>query len=98
MPEFTEYPKMLYKGKQHHIVHTEDEESAKTEEGWSATPAPAEASAPATSPEGPASCAKCAELQAEVDRLTKALAEARQPMTGTGDTPATTKRGRPAKA
>lgn len=75
MPEFTEYPKMLYKGKQHHIVHDEAEESAKTEEGWSATPAPAEASAPATSPEGPASCAKCAELTAQVEQLKADLAK-----------------------
>jgi hypothetical protein len=95
MSEFTEYPKMLYRGKQHHIVHTEDEEAAKTEEGWSATPAPAEAPAPEQAKES-APCAKCAELQAEVDRLAAALAEARQPMTGEISAP--TKRGRPAKA
>ena len=58
--------------------------------------APAETTVPAPSPEAPTSCAKCAGLQAEVDRLTVALAEAWQPQAG--ETSAPTKRGRPAKA
>ena len=66
MSEFTEFPKMLYKGKHHHIVHSEDEEAALLAEGY--TQAPSEVPEPPPV-DAPTPCAKCAELEATIERL-----------------------------
>ena len=61
------YPRMLYLGQSHTIVHNEDEEAAKRAEGWGNAAEPA-GQEPLSSA-APASCAKCAELEATIERL-----------------------------
>lgn len=78
------FPRMLYLGQAHTIVHNEDEEAAKVSEGWGNFPEPVgQEPKPDTNPQNaPAPCAKCAELEAKVQALEAQLAKAKEPVTG----------------
>lgn len=69
------FPRMLYLGQAHTIVHNEDEEATKIAEGWGNAPEPV-GQPPAESPaKAPAPCAKCTELLAQVEQLKADLAK-----------------------